>query len=71
MVVQRQPTDLAGEILVRRETAEALRIASEAIRAPADDPRAPVNFHHGFLPAAAHVWEMEEHSSGAGQKPEE
>eukprot|EP00969_Alexandrium_andersonii_P280139 12384237-Alexandrium_andersonii.AAC.1 len=51
MVAQRQPTDLAGGVLVGRETAEVLRIASEAARAPADGLRAPVTFRHGFLPA--------------------
>eukprot|EP00969_Alexandrium_andersonii_P211977 9361783-Alexandrium_andersonii.AAC.1 len=71
MVVQRQPTDLAGEILVGRETAEVLRIASEVIRAPAADLRAPLTFCQGFLPAVAHVWQMEDQPSAAGQEPEE
>eukprot|EP00969_Alexandrium_andersonii_P349931 15432173-Alexandrium_andersonii.AAC.1 len=57
MVVQRQPTDMAGETQVGRDTAAVLRIASDVIRAPVDDLRAPLTFRHGFLPAVAHVWQ--------------
>eukprot|EP00969_Alexandrium_andersonii_P358387 15450885-Alexandrium_andersonii.AAC.1 len=55
MVVQRQPTDQAGEAIVGCETAEVLRIASDTVHTPLDDLRSPLTFRRGFLPALAHL----------------